>query len=637
VIGIISSVGVFAQNDDKDSLIHLGEVVVTQTRLQNYAVGHYLQHVDSAVSRLATVSNAAELLRKFGFGHIRSYGVGGVTTPSFRGTGASHTAVLWNGINIISPLNGQSDLSLLPVSFIDDVQLQSGGSATLYGSGAIGGTIQFNNKAVFKQGLNVSLTENIGSFKTFFHGLSATWSGHRWISSTKVFQTSAENNFSFLNRNFSTPREEVRQHNAVEQHGVLQQNYFQVNEKNLLSFRFWYQDNHYEIPEPTTVSQEGVSTQRDKFIRSTLGWNHDYNNGHLFVQSAFVHHVLDYRNPNIIPSVSISTFNSLITMIENTLNVGNNIEWTSGINVTHEEAIANELGNKPYRNREALYTAFKYEKGKWRNVLSARWEMVEDKYSPLSPSLGVEYKAHRFISPFANISRNYRIPTFNDLYWNDASSRGNPNLHMETSWSEELGFKLSIPTKAFHLTGQLAAFSNKVDDMIYWRQDSGKWSPVNLRKAWTRGIETMGTIKRTAGKFSGEITQRYSYTVATTEAVYDPRKANEIGNQLVFTPKHESGTTLRLTWSSWQFSVTNNYTGRQFTDDDNKATYILKAYNVTNLWISKDLPLKNLSMMIMGEVNNLFDNEVSTRPGYPLPGRNFKAGLTIKFNKPIRR
>ena len=594
-----------------------------------------MQVVDTATTRLATVTNAAELMRKFSFGHIRSYGVGGVTTPSFRGTGASHTAVLWNGINIISPLNGQSDLSLLPINFIDDVQLQSGGSASLYGAGAIGGTIQFNNKAVFKQGLNVSLTENLGSFKTFFHGLSATWSGNRWISSTRLFRTRAENNFSFTNRNFSPPREEERQHNALQQRGVLQQNYFQVDKSNLLSLRLWYQDNHVEIPEPTTVSQPGKSTQRDYFFRSTLGWNHDYKNGHLFVQSAFVHHVLDYRNPPT-STIAISAFNSFINIIENTLDVGKDLEWTSGINVTHEAVEANELGNNPYRFREALYSALKYESARWRNVLSARQELVKDKYTPFAPSLGLEYKAHRVISAFANVSRNYRIPTFNDLYWIDAVSKGNPNLRMEQSWSEEAGFKLTIPAKSFQFNGQLALFSNQVDDMIYWAQDTGIWSPNNVRKAWTRGIESMGTLRKTAGRFRGEITQRYSYTLATTRAVYDPDKEDEIGNQLVFTPKHESGTTIRLTWSRWQLSVTNNYTGRQFTDDDNSVYYVLKAYNITNLWVSKDLSFNNMTIMIMTEINNLFDREVSVRPGYPLPGRNFKAGLTIKFNKPIR-
>jgi iron complex outermembrane receptor protein len=618
VFGIVSSFCVFAQDVGNDSLIQLNEVVITNTRLQNYATGHFIQNVDTATSRYAVASNAAELLRKFGFGHIRSYGIGGLTTPSFRGTGASHTAVLWNGINIISPLNGQSDLSLLPVTFIDDVQLQSGGSASLYGAGAIGGTIQFNNKAMFRQGLNVSLTENIGSFKTLFHGLSVSFSAKRWITSTKVFQSGAKNDFPYINNNYATPKRERRRHNAYEQHGVLQQNYFQVNSRQLLSLRFWYQDNYYEVPQPTSVPREGVSTQRDRFFRSMIGWNYDYKNGHTFVQSAYVHHLLDYRDPSI-NLESASTFDSFISTVENTVVVAKDLEWTSGGNYTLESAGATEIGNgDARRNRLSLYTAFKHRPGKWTNVLSSRQEIVNGKPTPFAPSLGADYSLHRVFSFFGNLSRNYRIPTFNDLYWSDALAKGNPFLKMETSWSEEIGAR--IGTK--YVRGQIAFFSNQVADLIYWVPVAGIWSPDNVRNAWTRGIETTGTVGKTFGKISSEITARYSYTVATAE-----------GRQLVYTPKHESGTTLRIGWRKWSLSVTDTYTGLQYTDDSNSSYQALRPYNILNIWISKDLTIRRMTILIMTEIDNLTDNQASTRPGYPLPGRNFKAGITIRFNK----
>lgn len=612
---------VFAQTEP-DTLIQLDELVVTNTRMQTYATGHYRIAVDTLTSRLAGVTNAAELFRRFGFGHIRSYGVGGLATPSFRGTGASHTAVLWNGINLMSSLNGQSDLSLMPITFIDDVQLQSGGSASLYGSGAIGGTIQFNSKAVFRQGLTVSLTENIGSFKTFFHGLSASWSGKKWISSTKLFQTSAENNFPFVNRNYSPARNEIRQHNAFNLHGILQQNYFQVSPRQLLSVRFWYQDNHVELPEPTTVSAAGTSTQQDQFFRSMVGWNFDHSKGHLFIQSAHVHHVLDYKNP-LTGLVSRTSFNNFINTFENTISASEYFEVTFGGNYTYENADGLELNaSNPQRNRIALYAAFKQQSAKWQNVLSMRQETVKGRLTPFSPSLGAEYKAARWFSLFGNISRNYRIPTFNDLYWNEPTAKGNPDLNMETSWSEEAGLKLRSKV----LSGQMALFSNQVEKMILWGQDNGVWSPRNVLKAWTRGLESMGTVKQHFGKVTTEVTLRYSYTVAT----------NESGKQLVFTPKHESGTTLRLSWRSYQFSATNNYTSRQYTDDGNNIFYSLKGYNIANIWLSKDLSFKRFSGNVMVEVNNIFDSEVAARPGYPLPGRNFRAGINIRFNKPIR-
>lgn len=620
------------KGNSPDSLIRLDEVVITQTRLQNYAAGHYVLSIDTLTSRFASTTSAAELMRKFGFGHIRSYGVGAVTTPSFRGTGASHTAILWNGINIISPLNGQSDLSLIPVSFVDDVQLQSGGSASLYGSGAIGGTIQFNNNARFGQGLNLSFTGNAGSFKTFFSGLSGTWSAKKWVSSTRLFRASAENDFNFINRNIAPPRKERRQHNAFEQQGILQQNYFQINQRQLLSLRFWYQDNHVEIPEPTTVIRPGESTQRDRFFRSMIGWNHDYRAGHLFVQSAHVHHRYDYRNPPT-NTVSINTFDSFINTLENTLPIAHDLEWTSGANYTFEQGEGVELGDDPNRHRLALYTALRHETRKVKNVLSARQETVNGRFTPFAPSLGVEYGLLPRLSLFGNISRNYRIPTFNDLYWNDALSKGNPGLKMETSWSEEIGIKTKIPLPGF--SAQLAAFSNQVDDMIYWGQTSGIWSPNNVRKAWTRGLEATGTISKTTGKISAKVTGRYSFTLATTEAVYDASKVGEIGNQLVFTPRHESGSSLRLSWKAFDLSITNNYTGRQFTDDGNTRYLALKGYNITNVWLSRDFRMRNMTILVMTELNNIFNHEVNTRPGYPLPRRNFRAGITVRFNKPI--
>jgi outer membrane receptor protein involved in Fe transport len=134
----------------------------------------------------------------------------------------------------------------------------------------------------------------------------------------------------------------------------------------------------------------------------------------------------------------------------------------------------------------------------------------------------------------------------------------------------------------------------------------------------------MGTYRKKFGNVSGALTVRYSYTRAT----------DQFDKQLAFTPVHESGTTLRIGWKTYSLSLTNNYTGRQFTDDSNNIYYALKGYDIANLWLAKDVAVKKLTLMFMLEMNNILNNQVSTRPGYPLPGRNFKGGLTIRFNKP---
>ena len=64
---------------------------------------------------------------------------------TFRGTSSSHTSVLWNGIPINSIANGLADLSSIFCHSFSDVVIVNGGDGSLFGSGAIGGSIHLNS------------------------------------------------------------------------------------------------------------------------------------------------------------------------------------------------------------------------------------------------------------------------------------------------------------------------------------------------------------------------------------------------------------------------------------------------------------------------------------------------------------
>ena len=56
-----------------------------------------------------------------------------LSTISFRGTGAGHTSVIWNGVNINQPTIGQTDFSLFPVFAFDDIRIFYGASSSIFG------------------------------------------------------------------------------------------------------------------------------------------------------------------------------------------------------------------------------------------------------------------------------------------------------------------------------------------------------------------------------------------------------------------------------------------------------------------------------------------------------------------------
>ena len=63
--------------------------------------------LDTLVLQSKSTSSLSDLLIQHSPVFIKTYGPGGVSTASFRGTTASHTLVLWNGFQLNAPTLGQ--------------------------------------------------------------------------------------------------------------------------------------------------------------------------------------------------------------------------------------------------------------------------------------------------------------------------------------------------------------------------------------------------------------------------------------------------------------------------------------------------------------------------------------------------
>ena len=117
-------------------------------------------------------SNLDEFLSSKTAVFIKSYGPGYLSSSSIRGGNAQQTAVIWNGFVINNPLNGMTDLSTIPNSFIDQINLQSGNSAALWGNGGISGGIHLSNDFKINDSLKIKIGSSIGSFsniKNYFN------------------------------------------------------------------------------------------------------------------------------------------------------------------------------------------------------------------------------------------------------------------------------------------------------------------------------------------------------------------------------------------------------------------------------------------------------------------------------------
>lgn len=617
-----------------DSTRQLKTVVIQQSRLNDYIIASYELPVDSSALALSGNGSLTDLLRKQGFGHIRTYGPGGLASPSFRGTGSSHTAVLWNGINLASPLSGQLDLSLVPAGLFDDVSIQTGGSTSLSGNGSIGANIHLNNNVNFNEGLNTTASAHAGSFRTYYYDAGVRYSNKKFGTSTKVFWNESENNFEFENRNVFPSETQRREHSAFLQKGILQQLHWQTSALGIFSAKFWYQKSRYEIPNATTIIRASQAIEENEFYRGLVGWNYGKKNFELNYQGAFVRQDLDYSDP-LTNQFSLSRYNSTIHNLETNYNFKKEGQLTAGVNYTWEQGEVDDFGeHTPERNRIALFSAFKIEPFEyWKFAFSVREEFVNGKTTPIAPTISAKRFFKNSMEISANISRNYRLPTFNDLYWQGSGAQGNPALQPELSLGGEVGFGYSKSLASF----KIVLFSNHVDNWILWSPENGQtWIPQNIKEVWSRGLESQLSANRKFGTVHTKIIGQYSFTKSTNESIYVNGNPNEKGKQLLLTPLHEGSITLEAEWKKYRLRIVNAYTGEQFNDSDNTPYNVVDDYVITNLWIGKTIEKKNFRLTVTGEVNNLFNVEYQGRPGYPMPGINYKAGLQINFNKPNR-
>jgi vitamin B12 transporter len=215
------------------------------------------------------------------------------------------------------------------------------------------------------------------------------------------------------------------------------------------------------------------------------------------------------------------------------------------------------------------------------------------------------------------------------LYWRGSGAQGNPGLKAETSLGAEAGFNFISQM----ITIKIAGFSNHVDDWISWTPKEQYWTPLNIKKVWSRGIETQVAANKHFGAVYFGATVLYSFTKSTNIEMYEYGSPDELNKQLLLTPVHEGSITIETEWHRYVLRIVNSYTGKQLSDNSNSRSSMMDDYTISNVWLGKTVQGKKLKLTFTAEINNVFNVEYFGRPGYPLPGRNYKAGIQLNFHK----
>lgn len=588
----------------QDSIFHLREVVLSDTQLKNFSIAQNTTQLNDSVIQKNQAS-LTSLLRYNSVIYFKENGNGMVSSPSFRGTTAQQTAVIWNGININSQLNGQTDFNTLTTRDFNSIVVRSGGGSVIYGSGAVGGTIHLNNQVSFKEKFENQLRLNYGSFSTYGANYTLDVANDKISVNVSVSHNQSENDYEYIGYD---KRNENGQYENTSFNSHIG---YRLNRNNELHFFSYLFDGERHFS--GTIASPSKSRYLDFNTRNLLEWT---NYSRLFTSKtkvAFLNETYKYFENKALENFTTGNANTFVTKYDLLYNLSSKIKINGIIDFTQNTGSSSnfsknkrEIGSFSLLFKQQLFDFFSYE-------ASLRKEITTNYESPLLYSLGGNLQLFDWYSLKFSGSKNFRIPTFNDLYWQGS---GNQNLKPESSLQAELGQVFTTRNLSFTTT----AFYSKITDMIRWLpSSSGQWQPINTDKVTIYGLEALLEWKKEFKNATLQVNGTYAYTVSENDAT---------NKQLIYVPFHKATSSLAFRYKQATFTYQNLFNGAVFTSSDN--VYNLEEYLISNA--SLDYKIGKRKPIVFGfQVLNLENKPYQNVLSRPMPGRNYMMNLTFNF------
>jgi iron complex outermembrane receptor protein len=517
----------------------------------------------------------------------------------------------------------------VPLASTDEVAVQYGGSGALWGSGAVGGSVHLNGGAPAGEGWGAFTRQAAGSFGTYAGAYGGSWRGKAATVSARLYNQYARNDFPFRNTaQFNAP--EVRQPNAgLRQYGATSDLHLLLSEREQLDVHYWFGNNDRHIP-PSMTTESSIATQADDFHRVAAQWKRTGDALNLAVRSAFFAERLAYRDQTV---DSRSRTRSSITEAEASLPLGSALSLNAGLHHTYEWADVESYTNPATRYRTALFASLKARDARERftGLVSIRQERAGTSWVPVIPSLGGTLQLAKPLKLRLNATRNYRLPTFNDLYWQPG---GNRALQPEEGWSQDAGLTFKHAFGTLRTEVDVTVYNSRIHNWIVWLPRGSNWAPTNLQFVWSRGVEVTARVAQPVGLFTLTGTGFYGYGRSTNEKERFPGD-QALHKQLTYTPRHQAAATLGAARGPWTLLYNHRYTGSRYPTSD--ETGPLPAYQVGTLTLGRSLTFRTLSFDLQGRINNLWNASYQVIAWQAMPGRSFQLTLFTQFQPSTTR
>lgn len=590
--------------------VDLDKIVVTPSRFEE-SYGSTAQTVDVFTAKdieEGQYNDVADLITQATSVNISSNGgLGQSKNLRMRGSTSAQVLVMVDGRPINNPRDGTADLSAIPLDNIARVELVHGPGSSVYGSQAMGGTLNIITKPIPKDKAVTQLYSSIGSFQTyterFSHGNRVSNFGYL-ISGTYQSSGGFRTNTEYNEKDFNTKFE------------------YKLNSKNDLVLNAGFFKSRAGAPGPVTIPDiDDKQVNLKNYL--DLVWNFKPDETSLIKFRSYNNYDRLEFNENSMDSIFDTGVGKFI---HTTQARGFDVQANKKFFDVYQAVLGlSYIGNfndstSTAKHKYNVKAAFLENQLELFNRLKLSLNVRVDDYSNFgtqaSPSFSVVYDLNDKAKLHGSVSRSFRAPTFNDLYWLDSFAVGNPNLRPEKGLTEEIGIEAKIGGKA---SVGLNYYHSKFEELIQWSPMTddpwGIWTVKNIGSAVIDGVELTNKINLT-DNFETNI--GYSFLIARDDKTH---------KYLVYQPKNKVDLALKYKgFNGLTFEVNGQYTGMRFGNDSN--TVKVNRFFVINISASKKF---KCGLTYLLAVDNLLNDKYQVISGYPVPGLSVTNGVKFEF------
>jgi len=652
IVLLLSSPAIAAEIDE----VHVNSTALQETEAESPTAFVTVIEPETGKGR---VEDLAEVLKEAAGIEVQSYGgLGSFSTIMIRGASSAQVGVFVDGVPVMGSNMGTVDLSTIPVSNIEKIEIYRSFTPAFLAPSNMGGAVNIVTKK--KPGLSAEAGTYYGSFVTRDANAFISWNKDKLSLTGFAEYFGTNGDFRYLNDNGTpfNPNDDfwdTRKNNVSNSFSGNVDGSYEIKEKLKLFFRetpFWRNEGV-----PGTGSVQALHSSYEIFRNmveagvETGPWG---DTGKFFRFSVSDLLTLDkFSDPDGetgigVPRIITGNDNSVLTRALFRFAPSEKHIMTAAAGVGYEAfSSTNEIPvrfNGGTSQRVSWYLVADDTITPVGNILtitpSIRVEGVCDIYdyrpfdpaysNPLNgtrtdtellPSIGIKVQPLNWLAIKGNVGLVARQPYFYEMFGESGSVTGNPELQPERGNEWDVGLVLSPPTLHF----EYAYFQSYMTDLIQFMQNSQKTTIAeNIGKAFITGHEFHLSWNPFKGaNLSGSYT--YQNALSLSPIPY------QHGKQLPYRPKNTLFVRAEYEWEWLKVWYEFNFISDNYFDTANllpTPSGVPPRY-IHNAGVAFLIPRVNIRLALEGK--NLSNCRVEDFAGYPLPGISFFGSVTWKL------